>query len=72
MKQPKTQTKETTGITITTEQCSELFDVCNMISELSILSEHADDQPWTILKMISDKAGPLADDLFELKRKSEQ
>ena len=72
MKQPKLQTEETTGIVITTEQCSELLDVLNMICELQILSDNADDQPWTILKMISDKAGPLADDLFQLKAKNEK
>ena len=59
-------------LTLTADQCNALLDVLNAICELETLSENADDQPWTILKFLSEKAGPLADDLCELRRQSKE
>ncbi len=53
------------GIKLSFDQGQEILDVLNMVLELQILSENADDQPWTILKMMADKAAPLAEDLHQ-------
>lgn len=73
MKQPKhADPTEPKKIAITPEQCQEIIDLLSAISELEMLSEHTDDQPSSILKILGEKATPLAEDLFQLKRQAEE